>query len=41
MYSTYRYCDPLIKVVATFLGFIVYCLSFYFGISAVFYCNYD
>ena len=37
----FRYYDPVLKAAATIIGFVVYCLSFYFGISAVFNCNYD
>jgi len=37
----FRYYDPVLKAAATFIGFIVYCMSFYFGIAAVFSCNYD
>lgn len=37
----WRYYDPVLKAAATIIGFVVYCLSFYFGISAVFNCNYD
>ena len=37
----FRYYDPVLKAAATLIGFVVYCLSFYFGISAVFNCNYD
>ena len=37
----FRYYEPVLKAAATLIGFIVYCLSFYFGISAVFNCNYD
>ena len=37
----FRYCEPVLKAAATLIGFVVYCLSFYFGISAVFNCNYD
>ena len=37
----FRYYDPVLKTAATIIGFVVYCLSFYFGISAVFNCNYD
>ena len=36
-----RYYDPVLKAAATLIGFIVYCMSFYFGIAAVFSCNYD
>jgi len=37
----FRYYDPVLKASATLIGFIVYCMSFYFGIAAVFSCNYD
>ena len=37
----FRYYDPVLKAAATLVGLVVYCLSFYFGISAVFNCNYD
>lgn len=37
----FRYYDPVLKAAATLIGFIVYCMSFYFGIAAVFSCNYD
>ena len=37
----FRYFEPLLKAAGSLLGFVVYCLSFYFGISAVFNCNYD
>ena len=36
-----RYYDPVLKAITTFIGFLVYCMSFYFGIAAVFNCNYD
>ena len=36
-----RYYDPVLKAAGTLIGFIVYCMSFYFGIAAVFSCNYD
>ena len=36
-----RFYDPVLKAAATAIGFVVYCLSFYFGIAAVFNCNYD
>ena len=37
----FRYYEPALKAAATLIGFVVYCLSFYFGISAAFNCNYD
>jgi len=36
-----RYYDPVLKAITTLIGFLVYCMSFYFGIAAVFNCNYD
>ena len=40
-YCIHRYYDPVLKAAATLIGFVVYCMSFYFGIAAVFSCNYD
>jgi len=37
----FRYYDPVLKAITTLVGFLVYCMSFYFGIAAVFNCNYD